>query len=91
MSHTSRIVQTHEAFSADELAKILEFTSRMQLECGDLDVVRDQDDHRLYIVDANTTPWSGSLRPLTPRERIVSLRRTARAFEAMLNRLSHGP
>ena len=89
-STTARIVETDVAFSGDEIAKILDFTRRMGFECGDLDVIRDQDDGRMYIVDANTTPFAGSLDRLAPRDAASALERSSRSFEALLARRGPG-
>jgi hypothetical protein len=85
---TARIAATQDVFSPTETANILEFAHRMRFDYGDLDVLRDRTDDRIYIVDANTTPAGGSLNALPPVEKIVALKRTARAFEAMVRRLS---
>jgi hypothetical protein len=44
-----------QVFSTDEQAKIIEFCRRIGLDFGDLDVLRDFRDGRLYILDANKT------------------------------------
>ena len=44
------------AFSADELAKMLRFCKEFGLEYGELDVLRDKDDGKMYIVDVSNTP-----------------------------------
>ncbi|KWX56724.1 hypothetical protein [Mycobacterium sp. NAZ190054] len=44
------------AFSAEEMRKIQEFVQRLGLDYGELDVLRDVDDGRIYIVDVNNTP-----------------------------------
>lgn len=45
-----------EAFSASEQAQILRFCDRFGLDFGELDILRDNVDGRIYIVDANNTP-----------------------------------
>lgn len=52
--------ETSEALSDAEVAKILEFCGRMGLEYGELDILRDRADGRIYIVDANKTPHGPS-------------------------------
>jgi hypothetical protein len=89
-SATARIVETDVAFSGNEIARILEFTHSMGFECGDLDVIRDQADGRMYIVDANTTPFAGSLNRLSPRDAARALDRSNRSFEALLARRGAG-
>lgn len=45
-----------EHLTAEEERLILEFCSKIGLDCGELDVLRSRDDGRIYIVDANNTP-----------------------------------
>lgn len=44
------------AFSESELASIRAFSEKLGLDFGELDVLRDSDDGRIYIVDVNNTP-----------------------------------
>jgi hypothetical protein len=44
-----------EIFSAHEVTQIIAFNAAMGLECGGLDILRDQADGRIYIVDVNKT------------------------------------
>jgi len=53
-----KIVNPMEVMSAHEYNKILKFCRLFGLELGELDVLRDVDTNRLYIVDANNTPAS---------------------------------
>lgn len=56
-----------EVLSDEEQHVILEFSKELNLDFGELDVLRDINDKRIYIVDANNTParphpgWGGSL------------------------------
>ncbi len=44
-----------ESFSVEERAKITEFCRRIGLDFGNLDVLREQTDGRMYISDCNNT------------------------------------
>src|SRR5690606_16847657 len=44
-----------DIFSTEELAKIAEMADRMGLDFGGMDVLRDEQDGRIYIVDVNKT------------------------------------
>ena len=44
-------------FSKKEIEKILSFCSELGMDYGELDVLRDCNDKKIYIVDANTTPF----------------------------------
>ena len=52
------IVEAHDVFSDDEIHKIICFCQMLGLDYGELDVLRDKNDKKLYIVDANNTPSS---------------------------------
>jgi O-antigen/teichoic acid export membrane protein len=60
---TTRVhpVPTREQLTNEEVSKIIAFCKAYGLDCGELDVLRDNQDGRIYIVDANNT--SGSPRP----------------------------
>jgi hypothetical protein len=47
--------KVEEIFSPQEIALIIAFNAAMGLECGGLDIMRDQADGRIYIVDVNKT------------------------------------
>ncbi len=55
------LAEVDDHLSKDEQEKIVEFAHVFGLEYGELDVLRDNVDRKIYIVDANTT--SGSPRP----------------------------
>jgi hypothetical protein len=86
-----QIVPAEEVFSEDEIHKILRFCKKMNLDYGELDVLRDKTDGHLYIVDANNTPCSKLLtdlrrfppdrRVLSPTDRLAALEKLAQAFQ----------
>jgi hypothetical protein len=45
-----------DMFSGEEIVKIRKFCTSMKLEYGELDVLRDKADGKIYIVDVNDTP-----------------------------------
>jgi hypothetical protein len=47
---------TADFFSAEEARLLVRFAEQMGLDYGELDVVRDAADGRIYVVDANRTP-----------------------------------
>ncbi len=49
------VVASEEALSRDERDRIEMFCKEFGLEYGELDILRDKDDSRIYIVDANVT------------------------------------
>jgi len=46
-----------EYLSDDEQSKILRFAAIIGLDFGEVDVLRNRDDGRIYIVDVNNTPY----------------------------------
>lgn len=51
-----KIVEVSEVFTEEESKNIIRFCDKMGLDYGELDVLRNKKDGRIYIVDANTTP-----------------------------------
>ncbi len=47
----------NELFSSAELEQLRRFCSEMGLDYGAIDVLRDSDDGRIYVVDVNNTPF----------------------------------
>jgi len=58
--NTSRIGNPDEIYSNEEKNKIRKFCEKMNLEYGDLDILRDNDDGKIYIIDVNNTPHGPS-------------------------------
>ncbi|MGE3251096.1 MAG: hypothetical protein AB7J28_04500 [Hyphomonadaceae bacterium] len=70
-----------DVFSADELSRIAAFAHRLGLDWGGLDVLRDRQEGRLYIVDANKTDM-GPPTALPLKEKLAATRMLASAFRA---------
>ncbi|MCC9135068.1 hypothetical protein ACFSKU_18750 [Pontibacter silvestris] len=51
-----KLVKPEEVLSPAEVKQILKFCRSMGIDFGELDILRDRDDNKLYIVDANPTP-----------------------------------
>jgi hypothetical protein len=50
------LVASEGVFDDDEVEQLLAFSRHIGLDYGDLDVIRDRGDGRIYVVDANKTP-----------------------------------
>lgn len=50
------LMETKEVFSEEEIQKILQLCQAMGVEYGELDVLRNKDDGKIYVVDVNDTP-----------------------------------
>jgi hypothetical protein len=72
-----------DIFSADEVKLIVVFNAAMGLDCGGLDILRDQADGRIYIVDVNKTDL-GPLIALSWADKMTSMKRLGFAFHAWL-------
>ncbi len=86
-----QVAETQEIFNEAEISNILSFCQKLGLDYGELDVLRDKGDQRIYIVDANNTPSSRLLfEPLhlppencimTPSDRQFALEKMSQAFQ----------
>lgn len=56
-----RAVEVSEIFTEEEQKNILRFCRKIGLDYGELDILRNQPDGRIYIVDANNTPDCGEI------------------------------
>ena len=74
-------IAVDQAFSAEEQRLIIAFCRALGLDLGELDILRDRVDGRIYIVDANKTSASPSVRP-DFRTGFEALLQSARAFKS---------
>lgn len=75
-------------FSSAELANIGRFAEKLGLDWGGLDVLRDAQDGRIYIVDANKTDM-GPPTALPLRKKLNATRLLARALASYVQRTVH--
>lgn len=52
---STELCLANDVFSQQEIEKISAFCHQIGLDCGDLDILRDFTNERLYIIDANKT------------------------------------
>jgi hypothetical protein len=88
-NRTVQLCAAEDVLSADELRNIGRFTRSIGLDYGELDVLRDRDDGRIYIVDANKTPAGPSYR-LRSSEFRRAVRTLALAFREQFLRDARG-
>ncbi|MDI7775106.1 hypothetical protein [Asticcacaulis sp. EMRT-3] len=74
-----------QTYTPKEQALIRQFTARMGLDWGGLDILRDRSDGRIYIVDVNKTDL-GPLIALSWGDKIRSMNRLARALRRLVAR-----
>lgn len=70
--------------SKEEQSQILAFTKAMSLDFGGLDVLRNREDGRIYIVDVNKTDM-GPPSELSGKKKLRAIRGLADAFAAMVD------
>ncbi len=56
-TYRSKISELSQLLSHEEIKKILLFCERIGLDYGELDIVRNRDDGKIYITDVNNTPY----------------------------------
>lgn len=75
-------VEKVEDYLSDREVKLIEkFCKRLGFEYGDLDLIRNKDDQRLYIVDANPTPTVPSSSSMEPELRRLMIRKWSEGFK----------
>jgi hypothetical protein len=51
-----KVAAPSQVYTDTEIIKIRDFCSKIKLEYGELDIIRDEVDNQIYIIDVNTTP-----------------------------------
>ena len=82
------IVELSDVFSLDEVAKIVQFTSMIGMDVGEVDILRSNVDNQIYIIDANRTP-NGPPNGLSPEKNISAIHRLAQCFLEFINSRPH--
>lgn len=77
----ARVEKTEDYLSEEEIRLIRSFCTKLGFEYGDLDLIRDRNDQRLYIVDANPTPTIPSSSSMKPALRSLMIRKWAEGFK----------
>lgn len=79
------LAEPDAVFSDSELEDISRFAENMALDYGEIDVLRDQDDGRLYVVDVNNTPF-GPPREMDSAQGALAMHRLASTFDERIVR-----
>jgi hypothetical protein len=80
---SAELQEVNDCLSREEVRAIADFCNRLHLDYGELDVLRDRQDGRLYVVDANNTP-AGPVDYLPIAQTLVAARMLATGFEELL-------
>lgn len=81
--HTAKHVKLAEVsayLGEEEIRKIFQFCEILGVEYGEIDVLRNRNDGKIYIVDVNTNP-AGPPEPITADDSRTAIVRLAKAFE----------
>jgi len=70
-----------KVFTPDEIKKMLIFCQKIGLQYGELDVLRDKDDKKIYIVDVNNTPSGPSIHKISLGDFIFAIIQMAKTFD----------
>ena len=79
-----KVHQTNEIFSEYEIEKIISFCKVMGLDYGELDILRDNNNKRIYIVDVNKTPW-GPPNKISKADAQMVIEKISKSFLKFLN------
>jgi hypothetical protein len=77
------LARVDEVLSRQEAVKVREFCDAMRLDYGEIDVLRNREDGKVYIVDVNATP-SGPPNHISREGERAALGAMARAFTEVL-------
>ena len=83
-NHRVDLAETNTLLSKREQEQIIDFAKAMRLDFGGLDVLRDRNDGRIYIVDANKTDM-GPPSALSAQNKLKAMRGLADAFATMVD------
>ncbi len=83
-NHRVDLVAADAMLSREEQAQIAAYTQAMALDFGGLDVLRDREDGRIYIVDANKTDM-GPPSALSSEDKLKAMRGLADAFAGLVD------
>ena len=84
-NHRVDLVAVDAMLSKTEQGQIADFTAAMGLDFGGLDVLRDRENGRIYVVDANKTDM-GPPSALSAQDKMKAMRGLADAFADLVDR-----
>ena len=73
------IAEVHDTLTTEEIKKIGLFCQSIGLDYGELDVLRDNNNGKIYIVDVSNTPW-GPPNKISKKEGKIALTKLADTF-----------
>ena len=85
------VKQIDKVFTTDEIKKIFLFNEKVGLQYGELDVLRDKEDGRIYIVDVNNTPSGPRHRRMVFTDYIFAVVKLAETFDKVFMKSQSEP
>lgn len=82
-SHTlskTVMAEVSDFLTNEEVKNIIQFSEKLGLDYGEIDILRDRGDQKIYIVDVNNDP-SGPPTPISGEYSLSAIVRLAQAFE----------
>ncbi len=76
--------ETDSILSKEEQEKIVQFSKKMGLDYGELDIIRDNNDKKIYIIDVNKTPW-GPPATISEEDSAKTLKLMEKSFIRLIN------
>lgn len=71
---------TEDVLGLDEVLNILQFCRQLGMDYGELDILRDNENRKIYIVDANDTPVGPATSKMSDEQRVLIMDRLSNAF-----------
>lgn len=82
-NHHVEMASPDQIFTIYEQRKMITFAQKMGIDYGEFDILRDKNDGRIYITDANITPW-GPPNGLSREDKIRAVELLAETFEELV-------
>lgn len=82
-NHSVALAEPADIFTEEELEGLRRFAGRIGIDYGEFDVLRDKMDGRIYVVDANLTPW-GPPNGLSLDDQKMAVGKLSQTFEALI-------
>ena len=78
---SAQVCEVSDLLSASEVSMLLQLCKEIGLDYGEVDVLRDVDDGKVYVVDVNNTPF-GPPKCLDRRSAALAIEKLSEAFAA---------
>jgi hypothetical protein len=73
------LVEVRDVLGTEEVALLVQLRRKMGVDYGEIDILRNRDDGKIYVVDVNVTPW-GPPNHLPKNDAKLAIERLAESF-----------